>query len=229
MNTRHFLKIAKRACLAAFAAALLIPATPARAAVSLSLSDNDSTPASVSVVRGSSFTVTAYVTSTSEKVTGVDYYLQTAGSAVGTLRLTGRDTSASQLSDLIRNNTGDNGSNAGVLDTSVSLLNPKNTLDLGASIANVSNALNAGTYALATYTILVDPSTAAGTYTLSTTSLAGTGWVGAAPLFTESSFGSQGTFTVTVTTGVGGGVVPEPTGAAVLLTGMIPLVLRRRR
>jgi hypothetical protein len=223
------LKLAKNMGLALAAALPLIVATPARAAVSLSLSDNDSNPTSVTVARGSSFTVTAYVTSTSEKLTGVDYYLQTSGSAVGKLRITGRDTSATQFSDLIRPNTGDNGSNAGVLDSSVSLLNAKNSLDLGGSLVNVSSAVGTGTYALATYTILVDASTSAGAYTLSTTSLAGTGWSGDVSTgFADGTFSSQGSFTVNVTTGVGT-VVPEPTGAAMLLAGVLPLILRRRR
>src|SRR5437764_439708 len=83
----------------------------------------------------------------------------------------------------------------------------------------------AGVYTLATYTIFIDATTAAGTYTLSTTSLTGSGWVGAAPTFSDNAFNSQGSFALTVTNGVGT-VVPEPTGAALILGAMFPLVLR---
>src|SRR2546423_11750127 len=108
MNLIGLKNLAEMLCPALLAAVLLIPSTPARAAVSLTLSDNDSTPTAVSVARGSSFTVTVSVVSTSEKLTGVDYYLQAAGSAVGKLRLTARDLTGTQFSDPLKLNTGCN-------------------------------------------------------------------------------------------------------------------------
>lgn len=210
------------------AAAVLLYANQARAAVSLVLSDNDATPQAATVARGGSINVSVLLTSTSEKVTGLDYYLQAAGAAAGKLRITARSLTGTSFSDVFRADTGDNAANAGVLDSSVSLLNPRNGVDLGASIANVANALSAGTYTVATYTLSIDPATSPGTYTLSTLSPTGAGWTGAAPTFADGTFSSQGSFALTVTTGVGG-VVPEPSSAVLLLGAMIPVFLRRRR
>lgn len=211
--------------LGALALAVLV-AVPARAAVSLALSDGDTTPTSRTVTPGSTFTITASLISTSEQVTGVDYYLQTSGAASGKLSIVDRNVGASQFSDLIKADVGDNGSNPGVEDANFRLLNPRNGLDLGASIANVSSPLNAGTYLLASYTISVPSNLAGGSYTISTTSDAGTGWVGAAPLFNESSFSQQGTFTITVSAPTT--PVPEPVGGLALAAAG-GVLLRRRR
>jgi hypothetical protein len=122
---------------AIFPAFLAIEASAAvksGATVSLKLSDNDATPTSTIVLPGSSFTVTASLVTTTP-LTGVDYYLQTTGAAAGKFRITARNLGASLLSDPIKANTGDNGLSAGVTDTSVSLLNPRNALDLGASVS----------------------------------------------------------------------------------------------
>lgn len=196
---------------AGFAGVVASPAASAAvktgATVSLSLSDGDATPSSVIVVPGSTFTVTASLT-TSTKLTGVDYYLQASGAASGKLRITGRSLGNSLLADPVKANVGDNGSNPGVLDLIASTLKPRNLLDLGASVDNVNVPVNAGTYALATYTISVPATLTPGTYTLSTTSDAGSGWVETAPLFNEWSFNSQGAFTVTVQ--APGAGVPEP-------------------
>lgn len=210
--------------LAAFAFMALC-AADARAFVGLSLTDGDGTPSSTVVLPGSSFTVTASLLSTVEKITGVDYYLQITNNGAGKFRILDRNIGASQFSDLIKSDTGDNGANPGIEDATVSLLNPRNGLDLGAGIANVNSPLNAGSYTLATFTISVPSNVAPGTYVLSTMSDPGTGWVGTAPLFPESTFSQQGSFTITVN-GTGGSV-PEPGGIA-LATGMIGLFLRRR-
>ena len=176
-------------------------ATPASALVRLELVDNDATPASTTVLPGASFTVTARLVSTqaSEQITGADYYLSVSGAGAGKFRITGRDTTGSAFSDLIKANNGDNGANPGVLDAAFSVLNPRNALDLGASVTNVG-APNPGnsTHLLAFYTISVPSNTPTGTYTLSTLSEPGTGWVGAAPLFNEAAFSQHGSFTVTV-------------------------------
>jgi hypothetical protein len=200
-------------------------ATPARANVGLILSDGDATPGSTIVVPGSTFTVTASLVSTSESLTGVDYYLQATGAGTGKFRITGRNIASSPFSDLVKANVGDNGDNAGVLDSTMSLLNPRNGADLGASIANVNVPVTPGTYSLATYTFSVPSGTPAGTYVISTTSNSGTGWVATAPFFNEAEFASQGSFSVTVNTPIT--PVPEP-AAAMLLAGVAGMLLRRR-
>jgi MYXO-CTERM domain-containing protein len=204
-------------------------ATPASGLVRLELADNDATPTSTTVLPGASFTVTARLVSTqaSEQITGADYYLSVSGAAAGKFRITGRATTGSSFPDLIKGNNGDNGSNPGVLDAAFAVLNPRNALDLGGSVANV-NAPNPGnsSYLLAFYTISVPVNTPNGTYTLSTLSEPGTGWVGAAPLFNEQAFAQHGQFSVTVQ--AAGGSVPEPTGA-LAVAGAMALGRRRRR
>jgi hypothetical protein len=200
-------------------------ATKPGAIVSLSLSDGDSTPTARTVVPGSTFTITVNLTTTTA-LTGVDYYLQTTGASSGKFRILDR-TVGSALSDTIKADAGNNGSAPGVEDTNFSLLNPRNGLDLGASVTNVSTPVAAGIYSLATYTISVPSDVPAGTYTLSTTSDAGTGWVETAPLFDEWSFNAQGSFAVTVQgAGVGTGV-PEPATAGLAACGLIGLLARR--
>lgn len=199
-------------------------ATPARAKVGLVLSDGDATPNSAIVVPGSTFTVTASLVSTAESVTGIDYYLQATGAAAGKFRITNRNIGSSPFSDLIKANVGDNGANAGILDTTMSLLNPRNGLDLGASIANVNLPVTPGTYVLATYTFSVPSGLAPGTYVISTTSDTGTGWVATAPLFNEAGFGSQGSFSVTVNPPLT--AVPEP-AAGLFISAITGLLLRR--
>ena len=213
-------------------AAAALTASSAQAAVSLSITGSGGS--SISLKPGSTFGVAVKVTSTAESLTGVDYFLSISGAAAGKIRLTARDLTGSSFSDANLSNTGDNGSNPGVLDTNFSLLNPKNSLDLGATLSNISAALppntgaNPASYLLANYTFSVDPTIAPGTYTLSTSSLAGSGVVTQAPNFTEMGFAQQGSFTVTVTPSVGGTPVPEPTGMMALM-GMGGLALRRRR
>src|SRR5207248_2085247 len=111
-------------------------AVDARAFVGLSLTDGDGTPSSAVVLPGSTLTVTASLLSTTEKITGVDYYLQITNNGAGKFRLLDRNIGASQFSDLTKSDTGDNGANPGVEDATVSLLNPRNGLDLGAGSAN---------------------------------------------------------------------------------------------
>jgi hypothetical protein len=209
----------------AIAASSMLMAGNAHANVALTLSDGDSTPTSRVVVPGSTFTLTANLTSTTESITGVDYYLQAAGSGSGLFRITDRNIGSSPFSDLIKANTGDNGANAGILDATMSLLSPRNTLDLGASIANVNLPVTPGTYALATYTISVPSNISPGSYVISTTSDNGTGWVAQAPLFNESTFNQYGSFTVTVSQPIS--PVPEPS-AGLAIAGVIALLSRRR-
>jgi hypothetical protein len=198
---------------AAAGAALLGIANSAHAAVSLILTDNDATPQAITVNPGQSFTVTLNVTSTSEKLTGVDYYFQLSGAAAGKMSITQRDESASQFNDPL------------LLDSSIT--GPINKqFDLGATINNVSNALSAGTYLLAQYTISVDAGLAPGTYTLSTWDQPGSGVVREAPTFNEQAFDQQALFTVNVAPLV---ATPEPGAAGMLVLGGSLLVLRRRR
>ncbi len=217
-------------------AALLTAAAPAGATVSLNLADGDSTPTSVIVNPGATFTVTASLITTSEKVTGADYYLTLPAAVAGKFRLTARNAAGSSLSDLVKSDTGDNASSPGILDANFSLIAtqpgvaaPRNALDLGASIANVNSPLNAGTYILATYTLSVAADTPVGAYTLATTSDAGTGWVGIAPLFPESAFSAQGAFTINVqAVATAPTPVPEPATVSLLVLTAIATLGRRR-
>jgi MYXO-CTERM domain-containing protein len=212
-------------------AALALAAVPARAAVNLSLATTGGA-SSVTLPHGGSFSVTLNLTSSAESLTGVDYYFNISGGASGLVRLTGRDLTGSSFSDPNLVNSGDNASSPGVLDANFSLLNPQNSLDLGATLTNVGVALPANTggnpasYLLGTYTFNVDPSAPAGSYILSTTSLPGSGVVTQAPNFSEQSFSQQASFTIVVSPLVGSGV-PEPTGAMALI-GLGGLFLRRR-
>jgi hypothetical protein len=204
-------------------------AIPAGALVRLELVDSDSTPGSGTVVAGQTFTVTARLVSTSagEKITGVDYYLNVSGAAAGKFRITDRNTTGSTFSDLIKANNGDNGANPGVLDAAFSTLNPRNALDLGAGVANVNvPAAGNATYMLAFFTISIPSNTTPGTYTLSTTSEPGTGWVSGAPTFTEAAFAQQGSYTVTVNAA---GAVPEPATTGLVALGGLVVMARRRR
>ena len=200
-------------------------ATPARAAVSLSLTASGSSVGTASVVVGQSFNVDLRLTSTAETMTGVDYYLHIGGAAAGHVTLTNRDISSSPFSEAVKFNTGDNAGNPGVLDPSVATINSSTALDLGATITDISRALPANTtYLLGTYTLTVDPSTPTGTYTLSTTSIPGSGVVTQAPIFAEQSFDQQAALSLTVTPAT---LAPEPAGAMVMLS-MLGLALRRR-
>jgi hypothetical protein len=212
--------------IASAALAAITAAPAARGAVSLSISDGDATPTSRVVTPGSTFTVTVSLLSTAEKLTGVDYYLQSTGAGAGKFRITDRNVGSSPFSDLLKADTGDNNLTLGVEDSTVSLLNPRNGLDLGASINNVNAPLDPGAYTLASYTFSVPANLAPGTYLISTTSDAGTGYVGAAPLFPESGFNQQGTFTVTVNAPTN--PIPEPAGGMVLFAAC-GFVARRRR
>jgi hypothetical protein len=201
----------------AAAVGLLGAASQARASVSLVLTDNDATPQAVTVQAGQSYNVTLNVVSTSEKLTGVDYFFQVDSAAAGKMSITQRNTSASQFSDPL------------ILDSQAAgaILGPgQSSTDMGATVTNVSNALTAGTYLLGQYTINVDPSITPGTYTLSTFALPGSGVVMEAPFFNEKSFDNQAAFTVTVTPAVS---APEPAAGATVLIGLAGMMLRRRK
>lgn len=228
MNTKpHTNRSFVRMAVAGMVAALGYVAVPAQAAVNLSLFENATTPNSVVVKPGGTFTVTLNLVSTAEQLTGVDYYFNISGAASGKVRLAGRDTTGSLFTDKLKLDTGNNGNDPGVLDSNFSLLTPLNSLDLGAAITNVSNALppNTGTnpasYLLAKYTFTLAPDTQVGTYTLSTYSFAGSGAVSESPFFNDQPFSQQASFSVVVAN-------PEPAGAMALL-GLGGMALRRRR
>lgn len=226
-NSRSLVRLA----VTGVVAMLGFAAVPVQAAVNLGLFENNTTPHSVNVTPGGTFSVTLSLVSTAEQLAGLDYYLSISGAASGKVRLVGRDITGSLFNDLLKLNTGDNDTNPGVLDSKFSLLSPRNGLDLGAAIANINSALppNTGTnpasYLLGKYTFTLAPDIALGTYTLSTFAPPGIGVVTQAPLFNEQPFSQQADFSVIVTPVVGS---PEPAGALALL-GLGGMMLRRRR
>jgi hypothetical protein len=128
-----------------------------------------------------------------------------------------RNFASSPFSDVIKPNNGDNAANPGVLDPAFSTLNPRNALDLGASISNVGNALGAGDHFVATYKLKARVDNP-GNYQVRTISEPGTGWVAGSPTFVESEFTAHATSDVTITP------APEPSFLCLL-----PLFLLGRK
>lgn len=193
---------------------LCLFAMPSYGAVVLSFAGS-SVPVSV----GSTFDVNLFLTNGSEQVSALDYYVRS--SSPNAFRLVGRDTSSSELPDLLKSNVGDNGLNAGVLDIGSSLLTPRNAIDLGGSVNNVNIPLLSGTHSVAKLTFRVEPGTPAGPYLLTTDDLPGFGYVTAAPNLSDVSFDQHATFTVVVA------ATPEPSCLA--LMGVVAVLLTRRR
>lgn len=200
-----------------FAAGVLVgvlsSAATARAAVSLSFSDGSGVLTAGTAERGGTFTVTLSLTSTTEQTTGLDYFLSAAGPASGVLRIDDRSLAGSPYSEPLN-------PEASVEAVAAATLNPDNDLDLGAVLANQNVPQPAGTSLVATYRFAVDPSAPLGTYTITTFSPDGQGYVGPFP-FQEAAFAQQASYQVTI--------VPEPAGAAGVGAGMALLAARRRR
>lgn len=169
------------------------------AAVDLVWVDNDGTNSGWLGAKGATFQLTLNISS-SEATTGLDYYLTTPdGFVSGTpyFSMTQRDVSGSSAqtaySDTYFTNTE-------VQAAPANSLNPESDKDLGGNLNNINNPNVPGTYKVAVYTILVNPATPFGTYTLQTVSRPGTGWIGAGPTFNESQFAHHASYSITVAT-----------------------------
>ena len=185
-----------------------------QAAVSLSLTDNDSTPNSTTVAPGATFPISAKLTETltTEQISGVDYQIQ--ASTNGYFKFLSRN---SQVSGSLF--TSANGFSDAQLTPVV--LSPNNGTDLGTSTASGNGAAGPNTYELADFSFQVLPTTPTGVYTLS---FIDTSYSGPPPSYTSNVYGSfttLGTFTVTV-------AVPEPASTSLLALATARLALRRR-
>ena len=197
---------------------LFISGAAADASVSLSFTNSGAT--STSVKAGSSFPVEVKLTSTSnaaaDQVTAVDYYLQ---------------ASTSNIFTIASRNTTTDGSAFGFTyspDASVSLagagpaMNPRNSTDLGGSQTVITDPpVQNTTVVVADFTISVAANAPLTTYTITTFSLANTGYSDASN--SNHTFASAGTYTVTVTAS------PEPGMAGLALFGGIAFLCRRGR
>jgi hypothetical protein len=198
--------------------ALIIPFALADGAVNLVFNTPTQT-----VLAGGTFNVTLSLQVTAgEQVTGLDYYFQELSSAGFTI--TNRDITGSAFSDAYFSNaqltsSGDAATPAGADNA----LNTRNDYDLGA-VTNPAGTIT-GSGFVATFTLGVPNTAGIGQqYTISTTSNAGTGWVGPGPSFTDNPFSSQASMVVTV--------VPEPATWSLLSLGVLASlglnVLRRK-
>ncbi len=163
------------------------------AGVDLGWVDNDGTPSGWLGAKNAAFTLTLNISS-SEATTGLDYFLvSNDGFVLGTsyFTMTNRDISGTSYSDLYF-------TDAQVEAAPGNVLNPRTDFDLGGTLNNVNNANVPGTYLISKYTFLVANSTPFGTYTIQTTSNAGTGWIGAGPDFSESEFSHHASYSITV-------------------------------
>jgi hypothetical protein len=198
---------------------LVIPAV-AGASVSLAFVDQDGTNnGSVNVAAGGSFIVRLNLVATNattDRVAGIDYYLAMLGSGSGLFRIQDRNTVLNPNSNPPTESpyNDEHFTDPEVEALQSALLDPQNNDNLGAT-KDGGPTLN-GTFFVAFYTIAVDPSTPAASYSLQTTSDPGLGW--SDPDFNDFEFAQHANYTI---------VVPEPTGLAAC--GALCLILGRRR
>lgn len=181
--------------------------TSTHAAVTLSI-EGPTAPAVV----GSNLNFTVSLNSSGEQTIGLDYFLQVSSSGSGFFAIADRNISGSSYSDPFFSDTIVEAPPSNVLD-------PSNDNDLGALKADVSTPNGAGTFFVGTYSIRIASNTPFGSYTFSTFSLPGTGYVD--QNFSDNEFDQHGAFTVTV--------IPEPSTAAFFSFAAAAFALRRRR
>jgi hypothetical protein len=199
-----------------FMAVAAFAASPAAAAVSLSITDGSGPPTSGTATRGTTFSFALNLVSTAEQTTGLAYFLETNAAGSGLFAIVDRNLAGSTYSDPAA-------VDAVVEAPASALLDPRNNNNLGASLANVNAANGAGTFLVANYTISVSATAPLGTYTIQTFSATGAGYAGPASSgFANGDFAAPGTYAITV--------VPEPgTAAGFIGVGLAGLAARRRR
>lgn len=184
--------------LAVILVALAFACTAARADVSLVFS-----PSTTSVAPGGMFNVSLdLVVTDNEQVTALNYFFEELSNAG--FFIMARDSSVGAFTDTYS-------SDADVATRPGADLNTRNDLDLGATIADQNSFTQSGLVAM--YSIGLNPDVAPGTYTITTFSVAGTGWVGPSPDFPDNEFTSQASMAITV--------IPEPaTWSLVAIAGL---------
>lgn len=162
--------------------------------------------ASINVSPGGTFEFDLNLEITSaEKVTGLDYYWQISAPGGGFFGLTGRAYESGQFPEVTI-------SNAIALASPGNILNPGNSENLGAGVSDVFEPLSTGTWLVARYTFSVDPSAVPGSYTLSTFSPSGKGWVGPAP-FNDFVLNQQASLSIQI--------IPEPQVSLLLFASLL--------
>jgi hypothetical protein len=207
----HIGRINRSGVVVALSATLVfaVAAAPALATVSLTISDNDATPASAVVGPGQTFKFTVNLVSTAEQTAGLDYYLTTPNGS-GLISIVDRNTTGSTYVDPLF------ADDATVESPPSNILDPRNDHDLGALATGTNGA---GTFLVAEFTMMVSASAPNGLYTIQTTTAQPSeGWID--PDSGEHPFTSHGLFTISV---------PEPASAAVAGILAAGAVIRRRR
>jgi hypothetical protein len=190
--------------------------------VSLTLTDTVGSPNSVSLLPGQSFTVALKMVSTSEQTLGLDYLLEPLGiQGSGLFRVTAEDLTGSFFPQVYHPFSEWSTPPLNVLDPHIGATG--SDVDLGGIVANVGTPTSgAGTFQVANFTFLVDPTTAPATYVIqSGTIIPGKGWIDTGVNDHEIPSNLQASYSVIVT--------PEPSMLGLVGLGLIILRKRPRR